>query len=201
MKTKIAVLFVEVAALVAGVVLVVVAVPGPAARAAELPGMCNGRTDPNLVVTAHANGRPSSVPKYILNVSTDASGTPTGSLILGRGAERLLATDWCRVWQHEPGQPSGGDCEIAYPQGATTAHAVGLGELAGQTVLVRTDVRELADGQMFFRVRYRPWPGNETAGASEGDSCADAGWTWVPAGEGWAPLDQMQVRVTDAAAA
>ena len=195
MKNRIAVVFVALLAILAGVVLIAAAPSGPAARAAELPGMCNGRADPNLVVTAHANGRPDSVPKYILNVSTDASAVATGSLILFRGADHLQVTDWCRVWQHQAGQPSGGECETTYPEGATTAHAVGLSTSDGQTLLVRTDVRRLSDGDMFFRVRYRTWSGHEEAAApAEEAGCEDEGWTRVPA-EGWYPLDQMRVRV------
>lgn len=193
MKIKLVSVTAAIIALVASVALVV---GGPArqARAAELPGMCNGRTDANLVLTAHANGRPSTVPKYILNVSTDANGSPTGAMILGQGPTRLMVSDWCRVWQHQPGQSPGGDCENAYPDGAITAHAVGLTKLDGQTLLVRTDIRKLSDGEMFFRVRYRTWTGEEATAAAETDGCDDAAWTWVPAEEGWYPLDQMSVR-------
>lgn len=168
------------------------AAPGPAASAAALPGMCSGPTTPGLVVNAHANGRPGAVPKFILNVSTDASGTATGAMILGQGAGRLMVTSWCRVWQHDPAQQEGGKCGEPYPAGAITAHAVGLTQRAGSTLLVRADVRRLADGTMLFRVRYRTWTGEDTAGMTEGDSCEEEGWTRVPA-DGWDPLDQFHV--------
>ena len=68
-----------------------------------LPGMCNGRADANTQITAHANGRAAT--KYILNIATDASATAEGILVLGQGKSRLEVTEWCRVWQHLPGQP------------------------------------------------------------------------------------------------
>ncbi|HZD86916.1 MAG TPA: hypothetical protein VE088_02805 [Gaiellaceae bacterium] len=182
--------------------------PAPAAivaLTAETPGtgqtpgtgMCSGRTDPNLVVIAHANGRPGLVPKFILNVSTDADEVVTGSLVLGRGADRLVATDWCRAWQHIPGTQ--GKCGEEYPEGATTAHAVGYGTLRdGTRVLVRSDVRQTEKGGV-FRVRYRVPPADEGS-QTEGDSCEDDSWTWLPPrtegeeeDEGWYPLRQVQV--------
>lgn len=158
------------------------------AASAATPEMCNGRSDPNLHVTAQANGATDSVPKYFVNVANDASGTAAGTLILSLpgSSERLVVTDWCRVWQHLPGQPSSGSCGMTYPAGAITAHAVGTTELDGQSLLVRTDVRQLATGEMTFRVRYRPL-GTETAT----DDC-ETGWTKVPA-EGWYPLDTFRV--------
>jgi len=192
MKTRIGALVVA-AALGTWVLLMAAALPFPEALAAEISGLCAGRTDPQLVVTAHANGRPNVVPKYILNVWTDASGKPMGSLVLEKGAERLHVTDWCRVWEHVPGQPPGGDCEMTYPEGAITAHAVGEGKFRdGRRVLVRTDVRKTSEG-MYFRVRYRSLGGHETASTSVHDGCEDDGWAKVPA-EGWYPLDQMRAR-------
>ncbi|HET8976780.1 MAG TPA: hypothetical protein VFN87_01390 [Solirubrobacteraceae bacterium] len=173
-----------------------VAGAAPAARGATaLPGMCSGTTTPNLVVNAHANGQRGAVPKFILNISTDASGKATGALILGQGQGRLMVTDWCRVWQHPPGQTSGGNCGEAYPEGAITAHAVGL-TTSGTQRLVRADVRQLTDGTMLFRVRYRPLTGEGVAASTEGDSCGDEGWTWVPGEEQWAPLDQLHIATT-----
>ncbi|HZE04802.1 MAG TPA: hypothetical protein VE127_06250 [Solirubrobacteraceae bacterium] len=168
--------------------------PGPAARAATaLPGMCSGTTTPNLVVNAHANGRPGDVPRFILNVSTDASGTATGAMVLGQGRDRLMVTDWCRVWQHPPGQTSGGNCGELYPPGAITAHAVGLTTSGNPRMLVRADVRKLTDGQMLFRVRSRALTGEGATAMAEDDSCGDEGWTWVPGEEQWAPADQIHI--------
>ncbi len=196
MKTRI---FAVAAAL--GIVLSVsplrLATEPPTAVAAEhqLPGMCNGRTDPNVVLNAHANGQPSAVPKYILNLSTDGAGKPTGILILGKGAGRLLVEEWCRLWVHIPGQPMGGHCEGEEPdEGALNAHAVGIAWKDGQRVLVRTDVRQTEEGR-FFRVRYRVLGAHheEAAVTEADDGCEDDGWTRVP-GEGWAPLDQLKLR-------
>lgn len=166
------------------------------AAAQPLPGMCNGRSDPNLVIIAHANGRPRDVPKFILNVATDATGKPTGSLILDRGRARITVSDFCRVWQHQPDQSPGGDCETTYPTGAITAHAVGLTRLDGQTLLVRTDVRKMLDGSMLFRARYRTWSGAEISAAADTGGCDETGWTWIPAEEAWSPLVQMSVRAS-----
>ena len=169
----------------------VIARPSRAAEPGQLPGMCSGRSDADLRIIAHAGGGPGAVPKFILNLTTDSTGQPTGALIVYRGPRHLTVTDFCRAWQHLPGQPSG-DCEEGYPPGAVTAHAVGLGSRDGRLVLVRADVRKLADGENLFRLRYRAWPPGDTALA--GDSgCEDAGWTWIPGEETWAPLDQLRV--------
>ncbi len=167
-----------------------------AAGDAGRPGMCTGRSDPLTRLNAHA----SVSPKFVLNVETDSAGLPTGVLILGRGADRVYVDDICRVWQHLPGQEPDGAGEDV-DETATTAHAVGLGALAdGTPVLVRSDVRENADGT-FFRVRYRVMgphagggttePGGQVDG-SEGEH-DDEAWTRVPL-EGWAPLDGMNLR-------
>jgi hypothetical protein len=194
MKTSIAT-FTAIVGLVASAVMLGLA---PPAVGEALPGMCNGRSDANVVLTAHANGRPSSVPKYILNLSTDGVGHPNGTLILGRGDTRLIVEDWCRLWQHIPGTPMGGHCEgeTGSADGATIAHAVGFGSLrSGQDVFVRTDVRGVEEG-LSFRVRYRA-QGSGEMGATEGEGCDDGSWTKVPA-EGWALLDQLRVVVDPA---
>jgi hypothetical protein len=181
----------------AAVALALVALVSPAASAASAghtePGMCNGRSDPNLFVTAKANGSGTAVPKYVLNLSTNDRGQPRGTLVLGKGAARVQVTDWCRAWQHIPGQPGQGECSLNYPAGAITAHGLGFGRLRdGTRVLVRTDVRQTDEGRI-FRVRYRAWPaaGHTTV---EEEGCEDAGWTRVPT-HGWYPLDRMSVRV------
>jgi hypothetical protein len=114
-------------------------------------------------------------------------------LILGRSADRVYVDDFCRLWQHLPGQEYGGhhDGEDP-PEGTTTAHAVGIGVLPdGTEVLVRTDVRETEEGA-FFRARYRLLG---ASGGHEDDGAMghDEEWTAVPA-EGWAPLDHMDLR-------
>jgi hypothetical protein len=158
------------------------------AAAAATPEMCNGRSDPNLGITAQSGGAVGPALKYFLGISSDATGSATGRLVVGLpgSAQRLVVTDWCRVWQHQPGQPSNGSCGLTYPEGAITAHAVGTTELGGQDLLVRTDVRELASGSMLYRVRYRPLA-TETAS----DDC-ETGWTKLP-GEGWYSLDSFHV--------
>jgi hypothetical protein len=188
MKTTIGAI-VAIVGLVSGVVTTGLS---PPAVGEELPGMCNGRSDASIVITAHANGRPNAVPKYILNLATDAAGHSTGTLVLGRGPGRLVVDVWCRAWQHIPGTPMGGHCEgeTEAEEGATIAHAVGFGRVGGQQVFVRTDVRGVEEGQ-FFRVRYRVQ--GEEAGVTEDEGC-DSGWTKVPT-EGWAPLDQLRVEV------
>lgn len=198
MRRKVAALLVSVAFAAAGASSVA-ARPATAADSSQLPGMCSGRADPNLVVIGHANGQAArEAQKMILNVETDSVAHATGSLVFGQGPATLTATDWCRVWQHQPGQQSNGSCEESYPEGALTAHAVGLGSQAGRTVLVRVDVRKLADGQGQYRLRYRPWPPGGEVTAQEEDNCGDEGWTWYPAEEEWAPLSQVMIRTTAA---
>jgi hypothetical protein len=184
------------AVVAAALVAPVPAGPAPAV-AAETPTvpMCSGRKDPSLVLTAHANGRPNGVPKFVLNVSTDPAGIPTGSLVFGRGPGHLVVTEFCRVWQHTPGTES--NCETEYPEGATTAHAVGTTWLNGVPVVVRADVRETAEGR-YFRLRYRQLGEHDeamTAKEEGGDEC-EGGWTRYPSEEGWALLDQFRLRVT-----
>jgi hypothetical protein len=165
----------------------------PAAVAAGdtgLPGMCSGRSDPSMTLNAHARGSL----KYILNLETDGSGAPTGVLILGRGADRVYVDDLCRFWEHLPGQDPEGNGEDV-DEGATTAHAVGLGSLTdGTRILVRTDVRENEEGA-FFRVRYRVMGQHEEASGAEGveEGHDDEAWTRVPA-DGWATLDMLHLR-------
>lgn len=187
-----------------------VCMPPPEGRSAEhggdgdngsgLPGMCSGRSDPDVVVNAH--GRK---PKFILNVSTDGFGMPEGVLIFGQGANRLYADLFCRVWQHIPGQPSGGECESGegevIPEGAVIVHAVGFGSFrGGPSLLVRVDARETDEGR-FFRIRYRPLGGDHggheqvAAADHEDEGCEGGGWTRYPV-EGWAPLNQLNVRTT-----
>ena len=180
----------------AGATALLAAPAAVAAGESGLPGMCTGRSDPFVTLNAHANG----TPKFILNLETDATGHPDGVLILGQGASRVYVDDLCRFWQHVPGQvPEGGGHDGEghegedVDEGATTAHAVGIGSLTdGTKVLVRTDVRENDEGR-FFRVRYRVMGqhGGETAAVDEGHD--DEMWTRVPV-EGWAPLKQLNLR-------
>jgi hypothetical protein len=197
------------AALIAAVVGILLVLAGGHAGGEEpdghetgLPGMCNGRSDADVVVNAHARS-----PKFILNVSTDGFGMPEGVLIFGQGANRLYADLFCRVWQHIPGQPAGGECESGEseesPEGAVTVHAVGFGSFrGGPSLLVRVDARETEEGR-FYRLRYRPLggehDGHEDAAQDDGhedDGCEGGGWTRYPV-EGWAPLNQLNVRTTN----
>jgi len=190
------------ALLAAALLLAAVSTIGSPARAADeaVPGMCNGRTDADTVVVAVANGRGHPT-KFILSLTTDAAGTPTGTLVLGQGPQRIEVMQWCRLWQHVPGQPEGGSCEHAAPaEDAVTAHAVGQGSLpGGQRITIRADVRETDEGAV-FRVRYRAADEHHddlTALAEDHDEC-EGGWVRVPV-EGWLPLQQLNVRVADGA--
>jgi hypothetical protein len=190
------------ALLAAALLLAAVCTIGSPVLAAEgtLPGMCNGRTDPNMVVVAVANGREHPT-KFILSLTTDAAGTPTGTLILGQGPLRIEVTQWCRLWLHVPGQAEGGSCEHAAPdEDAVTAHAVGVGVLPdGQRITLRADVRETDEGAV-FRVRYRvpdEHHDEQTALAEDHDEC-EGGWVRIPI-EGWLPLQQLNVRAVDVA--
>jgi hypothetical protein len=172
-----------------------------AADGPGLPGMCNGRTDPDTLVIAHASADTGN-PKYILNVRTDGVGLPTGVLVFERDGQRLYVDEFCRVWQHLPQQPPG-PCMEETPSGATTAHAVGIGTLRdGTRVVVRTDVRETHEGEdaagQVFRLRYKPMgtPHEDAVAGSAGhdeDGCA-GDWVRIPA-EGWAPLTKIKVQV------
>lgn len=157
-----------------------------AAEGSGLPGMCTGRSDPNLVINAQTQ----EGTKYVLEVATDADGHPTGALVLGQGPGRLFVDQFCRAWQHLPGQPAG---ECGDATASTTAHAVGIAEFQGERVLVRTDVRRTDEGAS-YRLRYRPLDGQgATASETEGGGCSDEGWIRVPP-EGWAPLHHLKVR-------
>ncbi len=181
----------------------------PAAVAAGdtgLPGMCSGRSDPGMTLNAHANGST----KFVLNLETDATGAPTGVLILGQGSSRVYVEDLCRFWQHLPGQVPEGEGHEGedVDEGATTAHVVGIGFLTdGTKVLVRADVRENEEGRV-FRVRYRVMgqhgegetgetgdEGHEGGGGSPGtdEGHEDEAWTMAPI-EGWAALKQLNLR-------
>jgi hypothetical protein len=160
-----------------------------------LPGMCNGRTDANILLFAFARPRAGVAPTYFLSLFTDGDGDPTGLLrVFGRGVADITVKDWCRLWLHIPGQAPGGDCEEEPPdEGDLNAHAVGIGSANGEEVLVRTDVRRTEEGT-FFRVRFRSLEHEHeevTTSAHEDDGCTDDSWTRIPA-EGWAPLDILK---------
>jgi hypothetical protein len=178
--------------------------------------MCNGRSDAGIAVNAQANG----TSKYVLNIKTDGEGNPKGRLILGQGPDRVSVSDFCRMWAHLPGQPPG-PCGREEDIGTTNVHAVGLGTLDGEAILVRTDIRETDEG-IFFRVRYRPLPdhgeddenggggcedeggdgcgeGGGAGGGHEDGGCDDESWTRIPA-EGWLPLQQLNARGTQPSA-
>jgi hypothetical protein len=164
-----------------------------APAADEVPGMCKGRTDPNIRIEASARGTIG----YLLNVWTDSSGRPRGALTLHQGGTWLRITQWCRLWQHNPGdEAEKGEEEI--PEGATVAHVVGTGTLAdGTPILVRTDLRSTGDGNA-FRVRYRPLGGHDEphdeVTVSAHDDEEEEGWVRFPA-EGWAPLQRFNLRI------
>lgn len=211
MKTRFAALAAAIG-LIAGVATLGLASVSSSASAEEpgLPGMCEGRSDANGVLIAHGNGKPSEVPKYILNLYTDATGKPFGTLVLGQGEDRLQVDEWCRLWMHQPGDTpeGGGQCEgdddghDPDAEGAITGHAVGIGWQNGQQVLVRTDVRSNEEEGMFFRVRYRAMEQHhdgedghlDAAAHEEEEDCEGGGWTRVPDEHGWAPLKQLMVR-------
>ena len=192
---------------------------GPCAAGAQehqMPGMCMGRTDPLMVLNAHTTGSRGSngVPKFILNLETGPGREVTGVLIVGQGEDRVHVDQLCRFWQHMPGQEPGegheggghGDGMGEVPEGATVAHAVGIGSLSdGVRVLVRADVRETDEGRT-FRVRYRAMGQHGEDGHAEDspaqepgadDGHDDEAWTRIPA-EGWFPLDQLRLRPAEA---
>jgi hypothetical protein len=196
--------------------LVIVPSGAAGAEGSTLPGMCNGvRNAPSMVLNAHASGGSSTAGKYILNLETDPSGAAEGVLIVGTGATRVYVDQICRFWQHLPGmEPGGGGHESGEggmghdssdghvpgeeAEGATIAHAVGIGSLQdGTRVLVRTDVRDTEEGT-FFRVRYREMgqhggeEGHDAAGEA-GETHEEESWTMIPV-EGWAPLTLMKLR-------
>lgn len=194
-------------AVAAAAAVSIVASGAAGAAGPELPGMCNGvRNAPSMVLNAHANGGSSVAGKYILNLETDASGAAEGVLIVGTGAKRLYVDQICRFWQHLPGmEPGGGGHDSSdghvpgeEAEGATIAHAVGIGSLRdGTRVLVRTDVRGTEEGT-FFRVRYRQMGqhGGEEghdAAAEDGQTHEEESWTMIPV-EGWAPLTMLKLR-------
>ena len=131
-------------------------------------GMCSGRTDAGFGISASAGGS-GGTPVFALQVSSDSGAHVTGSMTFEGGAYFLSTQQWCRIWQHRPGDvPKGGE---PYPEGAMGAHALGYVTLGdGTTVLVRADVRQLAGGEILYRVRYQP------AGA-HGETPVDAGTT------------------------
>ena len=173
--------------------------PPVAAEGSATPGMCNGRSDENMLINAHARGGT----KYIFNVSTDERGHPSGDLIVGRGKTRLHVDDFCRVWQHIDGlEPGGhgdghGSCGANLSSGATVVHAVGTGRLDdGSPILVRTDARETDKG-MFYRVRYRKMGSHthEATAHADEQGCSGEDWVSLTAGHGWPSLDFLEVQV------
>jgi hypothetical protein len=206
MKTSMIALF-AILGLIASVAPMGPLLPASTAHAQhELPGICNGRSDPNVGVNAHANGRSGEEPKYILNLFTDDLGAPYGTLVVGQGKGRLMVREWCRMWLHQPGSESDGNCpgdEGHNPDDdIVNAHAVGIAWHEGERVLVRTDVREHdvsehEEEKRVFRLRYRAigqHHEDETPPTEEGDGCEDESWTRIPT-EGWYPLDQLKVHI------
>ena len=179
-----------------------------------LPGMCNGRTDADMLMIARASGGLDGAQDatLVLEVRTDAERTPTGSISFEHDGIRLLVDDICRVWGHQPGQEAG-TCSDAspaqgatQPEGAAIAHAVGITTLDGAEMVVRVDVQGTEEGRR-FRVRWRPVEtshdasavpsaqdsGGRGSGGGEDGGCG-GDWQRYPA-DGWATLDELDVRV------
>lgn len=165
----------------------------------SLPGMCNGRKDPDTLVAARAGVATANPPQasYTLNVRTDADGLPTGVIVLEQGNDRLYVDELCRLWGHVPGESAGQCPDAGSAEGSTTVHVVGIGSFRdGAEMVVRADMRQSQDGR-FFRVRWRPietdHESGEAAPTQVAGECAE-GWDRYP-GEGWAPLDTLEVQV------
>jgi hypothetical protein len=177
-----------------------------AAEAPDLPGMCNGRSDADVVLTAHTVGADAKRSrKLIVNLETDADGHPTGVLVSGSGTDRLEVVDWCRLWTHRPGDvPEGDGHDGDLPDdSATIVHAVGtMVADDGSRVLVRFDARGTEDGDV-YRVRYRTMGAHDDIpddathddgthdDSSHGDDGHESAWTFIPA-QRWAPLTQLR---------
>lgn len=168
----------------------------------SLPGMCNGRKDPDTLVEARAGAAKAdaSQPGYTLNVRTDADGLPTGVIVLEQGGDRLYADELCRLWGHVPGESAGQCPDAGSAEGSTVVHVVGIGSFRdGAEVVVRADMRETKDGR-FFRVRWRPIDNEHESEAPASPQAAGdcgEGWDRYP-DEGWAPLDALDVQVDGA---
>ena len=179
-----------------------------------LPGMCNCRTDADMLMTARASGGLDDTQDatLVLEIRTDAERTPTGSISFEHDGFQLLVDDICRVWGHQSGQEAG-TCSDAtptegatQPEGAAIAHAVGITTLDGAEMVVRVDVQGTEEGRR-FRVRWRPvetsHDASETLGAQDSGERGHGGsedggcggdWQRYPA-DGWATLDELDVRV------
>ncbi len=172
-----------------------------------LPGMCNGRTDADMLMTARASGGLDDTQDatLVLEIRTDAERTPTGSISFEHDGFQLLVDDICRVWGHQSGQEAG-TCSDATPsEGATNAHAVGITTLDGAEMVVRVDVQGTEEGRR-LRVRWRPvetsHEASETLSAQDSGGRGPGGgedggcggdWQRYPA-DGWATLDQLDVK-------
>ncbi len=161
-------------------------------------GMCRGRSDANIVLTASNNGLGATAfsgtsPGYEIEIETDAEGHPTGALVSGHGADELRVDEWCRLWAPGSLGEQNGEGEAA-ETGASMVHAVGFGEFGdGTRVFVRTDVKSTEDG-MSYRIRYRELAITELApvGGASDQLRNDEGWTRIPEEE-WAPLTEFEV--------
>jgi hypothetical protein len=167
-------------------------------------GMCHGRSDANLVLTASNVGLEVTSPGYEIEIETDAEGHPTGVLVSGRGADQLRVEEWCRLWAPRSSGEQSGERDASETE-TTMVHAVGFGELGdGTPVFVRTDLKSTEDG-LNYRIRYRelqdrPETGRGDAAevtplAGEGDQGVDEDWTQIPEEE-WAALTQFVMQST-----
>lgn len=156
-------------------------------------GPCSGESLGGRRVDALLVGKPSTrSTKLVVHLSTTPDGTVSGSLVLGRGAERLEVTTWCRLWQGGEGESSHSD----------VTHAIGEAMFPdGVSRYVRVDVTDSEGGRARVRTRNMSGGGHEsdhsaTSDASEHDDSAHGGWTSIT-GEGWLALTRARIGMTE----
>lgn len=156
-------------------------------------GPCAGESLGGRRVDALLVGKPSTrSTKLVVHLFTTSDGAVSGSLVLGRGAERLEVTTWCRLWEGGEGEGSHSD----------VTHAIGEAMFPdGVRRYVRVDVTGSEGGRARVRTRNMSGGGHEsghssTIDASEDDDSAHGGWTSMT-GEGWLTLTRARIGMTE----
>lgn len=156
-------------------------------------GPCSGESLGGRRVDAMLVGKPSvQSTKLIVHLATTPDGAVSGTLILGRGTERLEVTSWCRLWE-------GGEGESAH---SDVVHAIGEATFSdGIRRYVRVDVTGSEGGRVRVRTKNISGGGHDsghssTSETTEHDDSGHGGWTALT-GKGWLPLTRARIGSTE----
>lgn len=148
----------------------------------EQGGPCGGASAPSQKVHVHVVGQKSRQSmKLIGHFESDYAGDVVGELIVGRGKDHLVVTNWCRVWtSHET---TSGHSSVLHVLGTVSS-------LDGRAMYVRVDLRSEEGGKV--RVRVREKSGHDVHTAKDSATDEHGSWTSIT-GEGWLSTTRLRL--------